>query len=224
MAAYRWAALAVGTTFLTVIGCATSQPPAVGPTAGVADAGSVSVLPRQLVTVKVAGLRSAADGPVYIAYEKGYFREQGIDLDLAALADTNEMVPLLAQGHLHVGSSSVAASLFNAIARGVPLKLVADKSHRRPGESVAAGWAVRKDLLDSGQVRGPADFRGRVIGLGSRGAQGEMELDIILARGGLQLDEVELRDVRYADQIAAFANGSIDIAYTFEPYSVTLRS
>jgi NitT/TauT family transport system substrate-binding protein len=222
-----WLATAV---LLAGMGCTQAAPPAEraarpaepAPAAAPTPAASPTAPPAP-VAVKAGGLRSAVDGPIYIAYERGYFREQGIDLELADFADTNEMVPLLAQGQLQVGGSSVAASLFNAIARGIPLKLVADKSHREVGEKVAAGWAVRKDLLDSGQVRTLADFRGRTIGLGSRGAQGEMELDVIFARTGLTLDDVTLTDVRYPDQIAAFVGKSIDVALTFEPYSIALK-
>jgi NitT/TauT family transport system substrate-binding protein len=235
MASRRLAAAAAVAALLAAVGCAAppppaasqGAPPAAAPGAGAAQPATSAAPPAStaapLATVKVAGLRSAVDGPIYIGYERGYFVEHGLDLELSAFSDTNEMVPLLAQGQLHVGGSSVAASLFNAIARGIPLKIVADKSHRELGEKVAAGWAVRKDLLDSGQVREAADFRGRSIGLGSRGAQGDMELDVILGRGGLTLDDVDVKDIRYPDQVASFAGKTVDIALTFEPYSITLR-
>jgi NitT/TauT family transport system substrate-binding protein len=224
MASRRLAAAAAVAALLAAVGCAAppppaasqGAPPAAAPGAGAAQPATSAAPPAStaapLATVKVAGLRSAVDGPIYIGYERGYFVEHGLDLELSAFSDTNEMVPLLAQGQLHVGGSSVAASLFNAIARGIPLKIVADKSHRELGEKVAAGWAVRKDLLDSGQVREAADFRGRSIGLGSRGAQGDMELD-----------DVDVKDIRYPDQVASFAGKTVDIALTFEPYSITLR-
>src|SRR5262245_16777945 len=139
----------VATALLAGVGCAPAapaeraakpaEPPAPAAPASVAAAPVSPTAAPQPVPVKVGVLRSAVDGPIYIAYERGYFKEQGIGLELADFADTNEMVPLLAQGQLQVGGSSVAASLFNAIARGIPLKLVADKSHREIGEKVAAG-------------------------------------------------------------------------------------
>jgi len=76
---------------------------------------------------------------------------------------------------------------------------------------------VRTDLLASGQVREARDFKGLVIGSGSVGSLIDVELDRILKDGGLTIDDVTIRQVPYPDQIAAFANQSIDAAYVFEP-------
>ena len=50
----------------------------------------------------------------------------------------------------------LSTGLYNAIGRGVPLRAVADRSR----DNGVAAIIVRGDLVDSGRVRGPADFKG----------------------------------------------------------------
>ena len=107
---------------------------------------------------------------------------------------------------------------------GVPLKFVADKNHTPP-EYQGSGWIVRKDLLESGAIREPKDLKGRVVGLGSTASVADSELNVLLQRGGLTMNDVEIKDLKYADQPVAFGTKAVDLAYTFEPFSgVVIRA
>src|SRR5438270_869838 len=63
---------------------------------------------------------------------------------------------------LDVGGGGPGPGLFNAILRGVNVRIVGDRSRAAPGTRFNC-LAVRKSLLDSGAVRGFADLRGRVF-------------------------------------------------------------
>jgi len=164
---------------------------------------------------------SAADAPAYIAYERGYFKEQGLDVELERFNSLENQIAALASGQLLVGVGGVNAALFNAIARDIPLRIVADKIHYPP-DYQGAGWVVRNDLLDSGQVREPKDLKGLTIGLGATGSVQMTELDVLLGRGGLTMQDVNPKNLGYADLAVAFSNRSIDVAYTFEPFTSTI--
>jgi NitT/TauT family transport system substrate-binding protein len=175
------------------------------------------------VTVRVGVQGSAANAPIYIGYERGYFRQEGLNLELINLPSANELIPALAAGQIEVGSGGIAAGLFNAFARGIDLRIVADSASMPPGERGSA-WVVRQDLLDSGAIRTPADLRGRTLAMGAAASISDVELDVLLAQGGLTRADVRLEQIPYADARAAFANGSIDAAYTFEPFLASLTS
>ncbi|HEY7062787.1 MAG TPA: ABC transporter substrate-binding protein [Chloroflexota bacterium] len=175
------------------------------------------------VTVRVGVQGSAANAPIYIGYDRGYFQQEGLNLDLVNLPSANELIPALAASQIEVASGGIAAGLFNAFARGIDLKIVADSASMPPGERGSA-WVVRQDLLDSSAIRTPADLRGRTIALGAAASIADVELDVLLAQGGLTRGDVRLEQIPYADQRAAFANGSIDAAYTFEPFLASLTS
>src|SRR5262245_48549035 len=117
------------------------------------------------VTVKVGVQGSAANAPIYIGYERGYFRDEGLNLELVLLPSANELLPALATGQIDVASGGIAASLFNAFARGIDLRVVADSVSTPPGPRGSA-WVARQDLIDSGALRTPADLRGRTVAMG----------------------------------------------------------
>jgi NitT/TauT family transport system substrate-binding protein len=164
---------------------------------------------------------SAADAPAYLALERGYFKEEGLEVELERFNSLENQVGALSNGQLLVGVGGVNAGLFNAIARDIPLRIVADKIHYPP-DYTGAGWLVRTDLLDSGRVREPKDLRDLTVGLGAIGSVQMSELDVLLKRGGLTMENLTTKNLPYADLAAAFANRSIDIAYTFEPFTSTV--
>src|SRR5438270_1027002 len=101
-------------------------------------------------TFRWAGQFPATDAGIYMAMERGYFAEQGIDLEYVNFGSASEMVPALATRQSDGGGIAVNSATINAVARGVEIKAVADKGSMSPG----FGWQaflVRKDLVDSGR-------------------------------------------------------------------------
>jgi ABC-type nitrate/sulfonate/bicarbonate transport system substrate-binding protein len=130
------------------------------------------------------------------------------------------MIAPLASSQLDVGSGGISAGLFNAIAQGIPLRIVANHT-LNPPEDRAAAWMVRTAIAD--RVKEAKDVKGLAVGLGAVGSTIEVELDTILDQGGLTRADVETKNVSYADQVAAFANGSLDLAFVFEPQLTRLE-
>ncbi|HZS02932.1 MAG TPA: ABC transporter substrate-binding protein [Chloroflexota bacterium] len=188
-----------------------SAPQAAAPAAPAAPAAQPANGP---VTVRVAANLGASDAGIFLAMDRGFFAEQGLDVDLTR--GSSELLPSLVNGDLDVLAPAVSAALLNAMARDIPLRIVADKGSDPPGFSYQV-ITLRKDLYDSGQVRGWGDLRGRR--LAEAGVQSSV--DFLFARGlataGLTLNDVELVSINYPDMNAAFANGTIDAASFWEP-------
>jgi threonine dehydrogenase-like Zn-dependent dehydrogenase/ABC-type nitrate/sulfonate/bicarbonate transport system substrate-binding protein len=165
------------------------------------------------VMLSVGSLGSGGDLPFYVALEQGYFQEEGLQINVVDFRNSTEMTPPLAAGQLDIGLGGVNAALFNSVTQGISLKIVANNVYT----DKSAGWMVRADLLDSRQVTGAQDLKGLVFGLGSTGSIIDVELDRILEEGKITRDDIELRQVAYPDQVVAFANKFIDVAYVFEP-------
>src|SRR5579864_6864013 len=81
--------------------------------------------PVDKVTIGVVG--NTADGGIFVAQDRGYFKAEGIDLEITRFQTLVDMVPPLTAGDLQIASGALAASLFNAAARGLTLHVVADK-------------------------------------------------------------------------------------------------
>jgi NitT/TauT family transport system substrate-binding protein len=194
---------------------AAPSPP--GPTATGGEASAPAA-----VTLTVAHTGSLSNLPTYIALERGYFAAEGLAIQLEQFRSATDEIAPLGTGQLLVGAGGVSAGLFSAIARGIPLRIVADQAHDPP-EFTGTGWIVRKDLLDSGEVKTPKDLRGLTIGIAAPGTSQDPEFDVLLWQGGLTPEDVTMKTVGYADQVAALANKSIDVTYNFEPNVTTVK-
>jgi len=164
---------------------------------------------------------NAGEIGIYAGIELGYFQEEGLEINPQYFRTGPEALPALAAGHIDIGNGGVGASFFNAPARGIPLKMVADLQFISPTYRGTV-WAVRSELIDSGQVKEAKDFKGLTVGLGSLGTASDIDLDKILDAGGLTRADIEIKTLPYTDMVAAFANKSIDFAYVFEPIRTTI--
>jgi NitT/TauT family transport system substrate-binding protein len=189
--------------------------PTVAPTATpVARGNGLAGLPSVQATVKAGSIFGLTDSPMILALERGYFQQAGITLDLQQFDTIVNMIPLLSTGH---GASS--AGFFNALARGITIKMVAnqgvaDGSHETP----YYGVAVAKSLLDSGQVRRVADLRGRPVNLLSIGSLAELNVDDALRTDGLTLADVQVQQLSFPDSLAALRGGSLAASFLIEPF------
>src|SRR5579884_4423283 len=190
-------------------GAAPALPPAAVAQAPGAQAGTLPV--------RVGTLGIVADAPVYLAADQGYFAEQGLAATLERFDTGAQMVAPLAAGQLDAGAGTPAASLFNAIGRDLPIRIVADNARVAPGRSHIA-LVARQDLLGDGGLQDYADLRGRTIGINARGGGVEIEIDRALSRGGLSFADVDLREVPFPDMVPALANHTLDLAIEIEPF------
>jgi NitT/TauT family transport system substrate-binding protein len=165
--------------------------------------------------VRLGANIGASDVGVFLAQERGLLAQQGIEIDVVR-GSGSDHIAAAATGELEVIAGAMNAGLLNAMGRDLPLRIVADKGSDPPGFSYQA-IVVRKDLIDSGQVRGWADLRGKRIAAASV----RSSVDFLVARGlaeaGLKLDDVDLVQIPYPDMNTAFANKVIDAASFWEP-------
>ncbi len=180
----------------------------------------VAMLPaasaQTLEQVKVGLTNVATDVGFFIADKKGYFREAGITVATTTFASAAKMIAPLGTGELDVGGGTVAAGLYNAVERGINIKVVADKG------SIAEGYEystllVRKDLADSGRYKSLADLKGMTVATAAQGAGSESALNEALKKGGLKFSDVNVVYMGFPEMLAAFKNKGIDAGITNEP-------
>jgi NitT/TauT family transport system substrate-binding protein len=166
--------------------------------------------------VRVGLTNVSTDVGLFIAEHKGYFAAEGIKVSTLPFASAAKMVVPLGTGDLDVGGGTVAAGLYNAVARGINIKIVADKG------SIAEGYEystllVRKDLADSGRYRSLADLKGMTIAAAAQGAGSESSINEALKKGGLKFSDVNVVYMGFPEMLAAFKNHAIDAGVTNEP-------
>jgi len=167
----------------------------------------------QTANVRVALVQSASDAPFFIAEKKGYFANEGIKVTFSILRD---VIAPLGTGQLDVGATSTSAGLFNAVERGINVKIVADKGSTPPGYGYQP-ILVRKDLIDSGKVKSFADFKGLKVAAFNNGSASMSTLNDALARGGLKLSDINIVFMPFPQHVLALSNGAVDASITTEP-------
>jgi NitT/TauT family transport system substrate-binding protein len=172
--------------------------------------------PRIAVKVGIALRPDAA--PLVLALRRGYFERQGLDVELVGGTSGQEFVPALALNQIQVMSGSPNAALFNALNRGVDIRMVADFAHMGDSEDGAVSIMARADLVDSGILKTPADLKGRTVIAGpSRGDYPDVLFQKIFDLGKLSSADVTVRHVDFAGALAALNTKTADAAFMIEP-------
>ncbi len=170
-----------------------------------------------VVKVTVGSVKTTAEAPLYIAADRGYFHDEGLDVSFVDFKTGPDMIAPLGTDQIDAGAGGISAGLFNAIARGIALKMAATLGSTPPGHSTTA-FLVRKQLIDSGQVKDFADLRGRKIAVTSLDSTGGYTLDVALQKGGLSLKDVQVVSLGFPDQPGALSTGAIDVGLDNEPF------
>jgi NitT/TauT family transport system substrate-binding protein len=190
---------------------ATSTPAPTPPSA------TASYTPRPLsppVHVRVIDSQVTSQLPVYLAYDRGYFKDEGLDVDLVTLSETPAAVQAVATNQVQFALALPDPVVFNALNRGVKLKILAASTINTPTDR-RAQFLVRRDLLDSGTYRSAADLRGLTVAVPA--VSYEWYLDKMLADAGLTFDQVNAVLIRTSDMISAFQTRVVDAAWVTEP-------
>lgn len=155
---------------------------------------------------------------VFIAKEKGYFAEQGIEAVINPFkASGAKMVPFLASGQLFVAGGNINAGMYNAISHDIPIKIVADKGTVSPKHGYLA-LVVRKDHIDSGRYKSFKDLKGMTMAVTAKGVSQEIVTEMYLQKVGLSLKDIKLVTLGYSDINIALANKSVDASVQIEPF------
>jgi NitT/TauT family transport system substrate-binding protein len=165
--------------------------------------------------------------PIFIAIDKGYLSEQNIDLKLIKYGGSSvTQMPLAARGDLDITIMVAGPALFNQKTAGFDLKILAAMQQTHPGWADGEWVMVRKDLWDSGAVRGMADLKGRQVDGGPDGSPISFVLNLALAKAGLsRADVVYTKKIGTPPEwIAALRNRAVDALAAAEPVATVLES
>ncbi|MBI4319569.1 MAG: ABC transporter substrate-binding protein [Chloroflexi bacterium] len=168
------------------------------------------------VKVKYGNPGRDSASAVYVALEKGYFKEQGLDLELTPFDASGSVIPPLAAGQLDSANAAVTAALFNAVARGISVSAVADSGRNATGHEYNT-LAVRRDVAE--RVKDFKDLKGLKIAIVSKNGPGYVQIAKALAKGGLSLKDADIVTMPFPDMLAAFANKAIDAGILSEPFA-----
>jgi NitT/TauT family transport system substrate-binding protein len=172
---------------------------------------------QELAEVRLGTTLLLSDAPFFIAERNGYFKEQGLAVKLVYFDSGAKVIAPLGAGQLDVGAGASSAGLFNAAARGIDNKIVADKGTLIPGAAYLQ-IIVRKALVESGTVKGARDLKGLKVAEAGQGGSPGSTLNEALKSVGLRYGDVQhVYNMGYPLHVGALASGAVDATVTAEP-------
>jgi len=136
--------------------------------------------------------------PFYVAVERGYFKEEGIEVEFDYKFETDG-VKLVAAGELPLSVVS-GEQVVLARAQGLPVKYVAQWYHQFPIAVIA---------LESSGIRAPQDLKGKRIGLPGFFGATYVGWRAFLNANGLSESDVNQIEIGFT-QVAALQQGQVD--------------
>jgi len=170
-------------------------------------------------TVKVVHVPGLFFAPLYVAMDRGFFKEQNIEISLDKAASGSEVMAFLAQGQIDVGAVGLSAATFNTFAKGFDFKVIASAGIA-PQTNGPSKFEVRKALVDGGLVKTLADLKGKKVAVaGGTGSAGAYLAVKALQTAGLTGKDVQFVNLANPDMVQALANGAVDAALIGTPFS-----
>ncbi|HEY8695380.1 MAG TPA: ABC transporter substrate-binding protein [Chloroflexota bacterium] len=152
--------------------------------------------PPQTVTVATPS-KSLSQLPLYVAIQRGFFKELGLDVQLKEMAPPAQVAAVAAG---EVDYTTAIGSSVQAAARGLPVKTV-----------LALAGKPQHVLVASKSITSVKQLAGKTVGISARGSTTERELQVVLGQNGLTEQSVQILALGdSANTVAAMQAGRID--------------
>ena len=162
--------------------------------------------------VHIGMARSVSNGAELIAIEKGYFKDVGIKVEIEDIDTSANTIALLAQNRLQIVAGGISAGYFNALEKGLPVTIIADRVSTPIGHNLM----LRPDLKD--QIKSLKDMKGRIVASNGAGSVSTYEVGKMLETAGLKISDVDVKVFPFTQMALAFTNKAIDAAIVIPPF------
>jgi NitT/TauT family transport system substrate-binding protein len=150
-------------------------------------------------------------GPLYLAHDKGFFRDAGCDVELIVLTGIAERNSALKSGRIDALAAPVDYFVLSA-GNNLEATIVMAIDESVGGDGIVA----RKEITRF------EDLRGKTLAF-QRGLPSEFFVRALLRQHGVQMNEVQTVDMETDQAGAAFIAGRVDAAAVWEPWLTKAR-
>lgn len=161
-----------------------------------------------LQSLRIAGIRFMGEPPVYIAQEKGYFTDEGLDVNVKINTAGKDSLVDLFEGRVDIITIADTPIVYQAFKRDDFL-IVAGISR---SETIAGALARR----DHG-INKPAELRGKKIGL-FKGTASDYLLDQYLIAHDLSYTDITAINLKPGQLVSGIVAGDLDAIFSWQPH------
>jgi NitT/TauT family transport system substrate-binding protein len=159
---------------------------------------------------KIGALRLSSSAPVFIAQDKGYFREAGLDVELKFFDAAQPIAVATTSGDIDFGITAFTAGLYNLAGKGT-LKVIGGMSREKAGYPLI-GYFASNSAYAAG-LKTPKDLAGKRIAVTQVGSSFHYSLGLLADKYGFKLAEVKIVPLQSLSNAAAALKGeTVDAA------------
>jgi NitT/TauT family transport system substrate-binding protein len=163
-----------------------------------------------LLKAKVGVLRLSSSAPVFIAQDKGYFRDGGLDVELKFFDAAQPIAVAVTSGDIDFGITAFTAGLYNLAGKGT-LKVIGGMSREKAGYPLI-GYFASNNAYAAG-LRTPKDLAGKRIAVTQVGSSFHYSLGLLADKYGLKLSDMKVLPLQSLSNAAAALKGeTVDAA------------
>jgi NitT/TauT family transport system substrate-binding protein len=164
----------------------------------------------EALKAKIGVLRLSSSAPVFIAQDKGYFREAGLDVELKFFDAAQPIAVATTSGDVDFGVTAFTAGLYNLAGKGT-LKVIGGMSRERAGYPLIGYFAANK-AYEAG-LKTPKDLAGKRIAVTQVGSSFHYSLGLLADKYGFKLSDVKVVPLQSLSNAAAALKGeTVDAA------------
>lgn len=158
--------------------------------------------------VVLGALRFTSHSAGFIAYEKGYFEDEGLDVSFEFFQAAQPIAVATAGGDVDFGVAGVTGGLMNLAERDA-IRIVAGVLHEKAGVDGMMIMASNPAYEDG--LRAPGDIEGRSLAMTQVGSSFHYMMHLIAEKEDFDLDEVRLTPLqKVGSMIGALKSGQVD--------------
>ena len=163
-----------------------------------------------VLKAKVGVLRLSSSAPVFIAQDKGYFREAGLDIELKFFDAAQPIAVATTSGDVDFGITAFTAGLYNLAGKGT-LKVIGGMSREKAGYPLIGYFASNKAYAAG--LKTPKDLAGKRVAVTQVGSSFHYSLGLLADKYGFKVSDVTIVPLQSLSNAAAALKGeTVDAA------------
>jgi NitT/TauT family transport system substrate-binding protein len=164
----------------------------------------------ETLKAKVGVLRLSSSAPVFIAQDKGYFRDAGIEIELKFFDAAQPIAVATTSGDVDIGITAFTAGLFNLAGKGT-LKVIGGMSREKAGYPLIGYFASNQAYANG--LKTPKDLAGKRVAVTQTGSSFHYSLGLLADKYGFKLADVKIVPLQSLSNAAAALKGeTVDAA------------
>lgn len=170
--------------------------------------------PVEKSRIRVGVLPVVDVGPFYLAIENGYFKAEGLEVEVVTTASGKASIDGLISGELDISQGSYPAAFLAQSRKVADFKIVAEALAAKPGHLVLGA-------PPNSPVKKMQDVAGRRVAVTAKNTMCDLAPKAVLESNSVDFTKITWVEMSFPEMIPAMQRGEVDAACLVEPWVTT---